>query len=166
MTDAHLFSLINSLATRWSLLDSIGIFLSRAAILALPFFSLSAGTAWFPLLFKSGIAATAALASNHLIGFFFFRARPFVDHAVNLLIPANPLSKSFPSDHTATAVAIALTIVFAHPKAGALALIASLCIGVSRVFVGVHYPVDILAGVFVGIVSAGVVQFFSARFGI
>jgi undecaprenyl-diphosphatase len=68
-----------------------------------------------------------------------------------------PHSASFPSGHTASAVAFALVVGEVLPPAavplGALAAI----VGYSRVHTGVHYPGDVAGGVVLGAASAAVV---------
>ncbi|MEU7427954.1 phosphatase PAP2 family protein [Streptomyces sp. NPDC040750] len=57
---------------------------------------------------------------------------------------------SFPSNHAALAVAAAVALVFVSRRLGAVAVLAALAMGVSRVWVGAHYPHDVLAGAAVG----------------
>ncbi|MFG2638360.1 phosphatase PAP2 family protein [Streptomyces sp. NPDC048362] len=57
---------------------------------------------------------------------------------------------SFPSNHAALAVAAAVALVFVSRRLGAVAVVAALAMGVSRVWVGAHYPHDVLAGAAVG----------------
>ncbi|MEU1408473.1 phosphatase PAP2 family protein [Streptomyces sp. NPDC005728] len=57
---------------------------------------------------------------------------------------------SFPSNHAAIAAGAALALLFVSRRLGAVAVLAALAMGVSRVWVGAHYPHDVLAGVVVG----------------
>lgn len=57
---------------------------------------------------------------------------------------------SFPSNHAALAAAAAVALVFVSRRLGAIALVAAVLMAASRVWVGVHYPHDVLAGVAVG----------------
>ncbi|MEU6094975.1 phosphatase PAP2 family protein [Streptomyces sp. NPDC047079] len=66
---------------------------------------------------------------------------------------------SFPSNHAAIAVAAAAALVFVSRRLGAVAVLAALAMGVSRVWVGAHYPHDVLAGVVVGGLVALVAMF-------
>ena len=71
--------------------------------------------------------------------------RPFQSHHVHQLI-AHRGGGSMPSDHATAAFALAFAIgVFLHRKWGAALAIVAVLIGLSRVWVGVHYPGDILA---------------------
>ena len=98
------------------------------------------------------LSASIALACSGLIGHVFYRDRPFVTHAVLQLI-AHPANASFPSDHAIGAFVIATSIWLFHRKEGALAALAAL-IAISRVWTGVHYPLDVLAGAAIGIIAA------------
>ncbi|WP_426405039.1 phosphatase PAP2 family protein [Streptomyces sp. R-07] len=61
---------------------------------------------------------------------------------------------SFPSNHAALAAAAAVALFFVSRRLGALALVAAVLMAGSRVWVGVHYPHDALAGFLVGTVVA------------
>ncbi|MFD9335011.1 phosphatase PAP2 family protein [Streptomyces sp. NPDC060028] len=63
---------------------------------------------------------------------------------------------SFPSNHAALAAAAAVALLFVSRRLGAVALVAAVLMAASRVWVGVHYPHDVLAGFLVGAcVAAG-----------
>ncbi|MEV7734889.1 phosphatase PAP2 family protein [Streptomyces sp. NPDC088921] len=57
---------------------------------------------------------------------------------------------SFPSNHAAIAAAAAVALLFVSRRLGAVAAVAALAMAVSRVWVGAHYPHDVVAGVLVG----------------
>ncbi|WP_424216163.1 phosphatase PAP2 family protein (plasmid) [Streptomyces sp. BI20] len=57
---------------------------------------------------------------------------------------------SFPSNHAAIAAAAAVALLFVSRRLGALAVLAALAMGASRVWVGAHYPHDVLAGLLLG----------------
>ncbi|MER8046728.1 phosphatase PAP2 family protein [Streptomyces sp. NPDC094032] len=63
---------------------------------------------------------------------------------------------SFPSNHAALAAAAAVALLFVSWRLGAVALLAAVLMAASRVWVGVHYPHDVLAGFLVGAAVAGV----------
>ncbi|MER6471998.1 phosphatase PAP2 family protein [Streptomyces collinus] len=57
---------------------------------------------------------------------------------------------SFPSNHTAIAVAATVALFFVSRRLGAVAALCAVAMAVSRVWIGVHYPHDVLAGAVVG----------------
>ena len=78
------------------------------------------------------------------------RIRPY-DAINNLSILVAPESSySFPSGHTNTSFASAFVLTRSYGKKGAWAYIPAVLIAVSRCYVGVHYPSDVLAGMVVG----------------
>ncbi|GGI96293.1 phosphatase PAP2 family protein [Streptomyces brasiliensis] len=61
---------------------------------------------------------------------------------------------SFPSNHAAVAAAAAVALFFVSRRLGAVAVVAASAMSVSRVWIGVHYPHDVVAGVVVGALVA------------
>jgi len=61
-------------------------------------------------------------------------------------------SFSMPSNHAANTFCAITVICFLYPKATILLLPAGLVLAISRVYMGVHYPSDVFAGMMVGIV--------------
>ena len=89
--------------------------------------------------------------------YLFDRARPFIwDTEVAPLIKT-PSSSSFPSGHSATAAAGALTLSVLYPPFAPALVAAAFLVVLSRVYLGVHFPFDVLAGVAIGISTATVV---------
>jgi undecaprenyl-diphosphatase len=78
---------------------------------------------------------------------FFNRSRPFkaLEQVIfNLPIPRDP--HSFPSGHTASAVVIALVLGWLFPAFRMVFYLYPVFIGLSRIYLGYHYPTDVLAG--------------------
>lgn len=96
------------------------------------------------------------LAGDFLLKELFARPRPFEAYPdVELLVPT-PSGWSFPSSHAATFAAAAAILWrrYAHPAARAGVTVLGVLISCSRVYVGVHYPLDILGGAALGLFTA------------
>ncbi|WP_227793447.1 undecaprenyl-diphosphatase [Paenibacillus guangzhouensis] len=106
---------------------------------------------------QSLIATAVGFGTSALIAHFFYRDRPFVDHVVYQLVP-HAANASFPSDHATAAFAIAMTFYIVRKREGNVWLVFAALIAISRVWTGVHYPIDILAGACLGMVTAWVVH--------
>ncbi|MED4204933.1 undecaprenyl-diphosphatase [Neobacillus mesonae] len=104
----------------------------------------------------AAITGAFALLINFIIGHMYFEPRPFVSHKVNLLVD-HAADASFPSDHTTGAFALALAVLFVHRKIGIGMLLFAFLTGLSRIYVGHHYPFDILGSIIVSLVISTVV---------
>lgn len=94
------------------------------------------------------VALTAMALSNSVVfilNFFYFRPRPFVDVDVSLLF-YRPTDSSFPSNAVAAVFGLAFGIWGVNRRLGWFAIVAAGLYGLARVYAGVHYPLDILAG--------------------
>ncbi|HVP74775.1 MAG TPA: phosphatase PAP2 family protein [Gaiellaceae bacterium] len=69
------------------------------------------------------------------------------------LVPV-PHSGSFPSGHTTTSFACATVLAAAVPRAAPFLYLLALAIGFSRIYVGVHWPLDVLGGMALGTATA------------
>ncbi len=103
---------------------------------------------------RAVVAASLALAVGQILIRLVPRPRPFATHAVRLLIERSA-DPSFPSDHALAAFAIGTTVTATRPGVGAGLLAAGLLLGVARVFVGTHYPSDVLGGAILGAAVGG-----------
>ncbi|WP_189890694.1 phosphatase PAP2 family protein [Streptomyces xantholiticus] len=80
-----------------------------------------------------------------------------VTDAAASLVPCPPTGDwSFPSNHSAIAGAAAVALALARPRIALLTVPMALLMAFSRVFVGVHYPHDVVTGLVVGAVGAAV----------
>ena len=103
-----------------------------------------AGAVW------AGASALLALLIGQGIGNIVDRARPYETLAnVHVLIDRTT-DFSFPSDHATAAGAVAIGLLLTNRPIGIAAIVAALVMAVDRVYVGAHYPSDVLAGLLLG----------------
>lgn len=109
---------------------------------------------------SAGLGLLIAQAISHV----WVRERPFVAHpSETLLLTAPSHEPSFPSDHAVAAFAIAFTVLLVGSwRVGVLYLLGATAVGLTRVFVGLHYPGDVAGGALVGLVAALIV-FYGGR---
>ena len=92
------------------------------------------------------------------------RIRPYETIQGLSILVAPESSFSFPSGHTNTSFAAAYALTRAFGKKGAFAYIPAALIAFSRVYVGVHYPTDVLAGMVVGTTVALFIYFLLQKY--
>ena len=115
----------------------------------------------YPKTRRAGFAAACALLfsllfTNLILKHIFARPRPWVDCAALVPLVAEHDPNSFPSGHTSAAFAFAFAALRALPKRWmkVSAVVVAVLMGLSRLYVGVHYPSDVLAGFVVGDLAA------------
>lgn len=172
--DISLFRIVNGWAGRLDLLDGFGIF---AAVFLLPLLGvlllLAAFTVkrlreehWYEMPLKALIAAGIGYIVRYALGILVARPRPFValqDVNALVLTDVHEAYRSFPSGHATLAFAIAFTVYKQDRDWGIAFLILAAVVAMGRVFVGVHFPLDIVAGALVGICSGWIVSWFERR---
>ena len=98
------------------------------------------------------VSCLVAVILGKLAGQFHYNVQPFVtlDH-VNQLIEKE-VNNSFPSDHTILSFTICMTL-FLFDKTKVYFLLIGVLVAISRVWVGVHYPFDVLTSIVLSIVA-------------
>ncbi len=147
-----IFRFLNNLAGQSPLGDAVIIFLAEylgwalIALLAVYFFRRRYRAGWpeqaLALLATTGVSWLLAQA----IKYFYARPRPFAALSdVHQLI--SETSNAMPSGHAASFFALALTLYLYDRRWGNIYLVGAVVIGTARVAAGIHWPIDILAGV-------------------
>ena len=172
--DFQLFSWLNGLAGQNAILDEAARLLGNEFFMPSTFGLLLLGL-WIATRDartreknqKAIISTVLALALVtflvHMAYFIYQRPRPFLVHEVNLLITP-PSDPSFPSNSTSVAFSIAASVWIMNRPLGSILLIPASLVALSRVFMGVHYPSDILGGAAFGFLSAFASWYFLRRF--
>ena len=160
--DSHDFRVVNDFArdTAWlhgfmEFVAKDGIFLLGLALLAGWWLGRrSDSPRRVALAVWSALAALAAVALVQPIASAADEQRPFValPHVLQLISHAN--DNGFPSDHATAAGAVAAGLFFVSWRLGLVTALWAAIVAFSRVYVGVHFPQDVLAGLGLGIVVA------------
>lgn len=103
----------------------------------------------------TGSLAIASAVTNSIAKPSMRRRRPVID-AVPFVrrLPRQPITTSFPSGHAASAAAFAVGVALESPRYAILVLPLAAGVAASRVYVGVHYPGDVVAGAAIGMAAA------------
>lgn len=150
-----IFSFLYGFAHRSAALDALYVFVATDLVwvvaIAVFFFLLKnkdRRVAFRDIIVVLSAAAAGAIASS-LFKNIFDTVRPFAEMPlVQSLIPES--GYAFPSGHTTDLMAISAALWRDHRRASAFVAVAVLLVGMARVVVGVHWPIDILGGIVLG----------------
>ncbi|HDR7636931.1 TPA: undecaprenyl-diphosphatase [Bacillus mycoides] len=160
------FQWINNFAGSSKLLDTLMIAITNSAAYVAILFML---ILWFNngkkenairkqyTVLYTALSVSIALLVNVLIHAVYYHPRPFITHHVNQLVP-HAADSSFVSDHSVLVFSIAFVFILRGEKLKYIALIWAILVGVSRMYVGVHYPLDILGAAFLTFITSGLVM--------
>ena len=158
--NTELFFQIFSLGQKFPFLDNLIVFTAQYLI----YFVIAS---IFILAIKGGVKEKKALLVIILslifaeiiikiFHLFYVEPRPFVTYNLEPLIKHLP-DASFPSEHTTAMATVAFSYYFYRSKWTLLFLILMVSVGFARIFVGVHYPLDIVGGIALGFISVSLV---------
>ncbi|MCR4407061.1 MAG: phosphatase PAP2 family protein [Anaerolineae bacterium] len=162
--DYEVFRLVNGLAGNWPPLDRLAQLLVNDYFLT-TLMSLMLLALWFSgnaetQRRRNQLAVLRAIISLLLANLVlkgcnqvFFRPRPFTYNQVNLLF-YHPSDSSLPSNPATVGFALAMAVWPHNRKAGCLLLVLAILFAISRVYCGVHYPLDVIVGAGLGSLSA------------
>ncbi|RAL22081.1 undecaprenyl-diphosphatase [Thermoflavimicrobium daqui] len=162
-----LFRLINDLGKQYSFLNPFAVFVAEYTLY---FLGLGIAVYWFTrinqnrmMVIHAGISFILAEILGKVLGTLHSHYQPFaVLSNVNKLVE-HEVDNSFPSDHTILFFSICVSFWLVRKKGGWLWLLLAFCVGISRIWVGVHYPIDIATGALLGIFSAVFVNWLAPK---
>ena len=153
--DVALFRAINS--THFPVVDPIMISATWLGVGASVWFALALIAMRWPWHRAAAARAILALAvtlgiNNQIVKPIVDRPRPFTGQVVDARViqTPRPTTASFPSGHSATAMVGAVSLARVWPQARWVLAILGALIAYSRIYVGVHYPTDVVAGLLLG----------------
>ena len=146
------------------LLRPVGLTLLIVAVVLL--LSLTRRDVFWPLVTAASAAGILAYLVDNVVKLIVDRGRPpaYLSDVLFHGYPVDPRGTGYPSSHTAVTVAV---VVGAWPwlnrpwRVGGV--VAAVSIGLNRMYVGAHFPLDVLGGVAVGLVAGGVVLVVAQR---
>lgn len=166
----HLFLLLNATAHPYRLTVALAEFAASIVIILVPFLLIAAWI-WGDPIRRAGLIATAAaaafaLGANQLVGLLWFEPRPYMMGIGRTLI-AHASENSFPSDHTTFMFTIGLGLIVtrAAPTWGKVVIGLGMLVAWARIYLGLHFPVDMIASVFIATCFSGAAAFLVSPLG-
>ena len=155
--NGSLFDAINDLAGHVTVADEAMKFAAEYVIFAV--FALAAAS-WFMRggsdesrrigVYTAVLAGALSIAIVMVIQHFYVHQRPFVGRTDVVLLIKRSADASFPSEHATAVFAVATGIAIYRLRYGLVLLALAVLISFARVYVGVHYPGDVLGGAAIG----------------
>lgn len=160
--DLYIFNLINGFAGKNEFLDNVAVFFADymqfALVAVLAVFIVKNFKKKLPVLISLAAAGFfARVIITEAIRYFFPKDRPFISESVNHILE-HSASPSFPSGHASLFFALSAAVYFYNKKLGIFFFTSSFFISISRVFGGIHWPSDVIAGAVIGIFSGWLIN--------
>lgn len=103
-------------------------------------------------------AALTSWAASTMLKSLIPTSRPFMTNGETPLTLTIPIDGSFPSAHTAIAFAIAMSVYLHNKRYGILFIVIATLVALGRVLSNVHYPLDVFAGVLIGVAVSFILE--------
>lgn len=137
-------------------LDFLTVFISYLTTSGIIWIAAGIVMLFFKKTRAAGIILLAALALGFLSGDVLLkhlvnRPRPFTVNTDIALLIKQPSGASFPSTHSVLAAASTTVLLAKKREVGFIALVLTVCIAFSRLYLYIHYPTDVLCGLLLGI---------------
>ncbi|TVX91839.1 undecaprenyl-diphosphatase [Paenibacillus agilis] len=153
-----LFRWVNDLGKEFPFLNPTFVFIAEHMVVLL---ALSVLVYWFTrdknnrmMILCASIAFICAFAIGKISGVFYSNYQPFYElNDVNTLVHKEK-DNSFPSDHTILFFTYCFTFWLFKRGWSMLWVLLAVLVGISRIWVGVHYPLDVFTGILISLASA------------
>jgi undecaprenyl-diphosphatase len=158
--DNKVFKLINQFSGRCSPIDLLMILISnkiRYVFIFVLIFMWFRNDSYKKVSCNAVKSMGITLLIHTLIKLFYFKPRPFVKHRVGILIPSK-MDSTFPSKHTLLVFAISTSIFLYDRVLGSIMWVLSVLTGFSRIWVGHHYPSDIIGSAFIATMTSTILD--------
>lgn len=156
-----LFYYLNNLAGKSVCFDTAVIFIAQylgywlvAGVFAFLIFNKDRRREWKMIIFSAVSVFLSRIVFTEIIRFFYHISRPFINNPTVHQLIFHETSYSFPSGHAAFFFALAMAIFFFHKRWSILFFGGAVLIAMARIIAGVHWPMDILGGAVIGILSS------------
>jgi len=168
--NVDLFRTINDLGKEYTYLNNFFIFMADYMVFVLAFIAL---IFWFTrreenrmMIISATISFILAEMMGKIAGTLHSNNQPFAELSnVNKLIE-KAVDNSFPSDHTILFFAFCMTFFIYQKRWRYIWIMLALVVGISRIWVGVHYPADVIVGAIISIFSTFIASFIVSRLNI
>ncbi|MFH1759214.1 MAG: phosphatase PAP2 family protein [Patescibacteria group bacterium] len=158
--DYQLFQILHSLAGKYWLMDGLAVFFAEylpyLLLLVFLFLIFFTHRNWQSRRYFIFFSVFSALLARGLfveiIRFFYYRPRPFITLDFEPLI-GHVANGAMPSGHATMFFALATLMFFINKKHLWYFLLGALLISIGRIVVGVHWPLDVVVGAVIGVIS-------------
>lgn len=113
------------------------------------------------------VAAVLAYVVSAVVKVVVAEPRPCFAYPTDFLLESCPAPSdyAFPSNHSVVVAAMTIALVFVSRRLALVAAVAAVLMGFTRVYVGAHYPHDVLAGLLIGVVIGYLTAVAARRYG-
>nr|WP_088327671.1 phosphatase PAP2 family protein [Bacillus cereus] len=155
--DYKWFKFINNKVQQYPVIDNVMIifaeYVQYAFGLLIILLWIKNKTNYRVIVFQTLLAIMLAYSINRIVEIFIYRERPFISHSIKQLVD-HTANSSFPSDHATAAIVIATTLWLSAFPFKCFWFLLAIGVAFSRVWVGVHYPFDVIVGIVHGVLIA------------
>lgn len=158
-----LFRMLNSLGKEFQFFNLPMIIIAEYTVIFLAIFVI---LFWFTkdrenkiMLMCASIAFVLAEIIGKFTGLLHFNHQPFAVLSNTNQLIEKAINNSFPSDHTILFFSFCMSFWLFKKGKWSLWILLAILVGISRIWVGVHYPLDVMVGALIGITSAIIIYF-------